>query len=399
MKILMINKFLYPKGGAETYMLKLGKYLEGQGHEVQYFGMDDERRTVGNRVQAYTRNMNFHGGWSLDKLTYAVRTIYSVEAREKLRLVLNDFQPDVCHLNNFHYQLTPSILLEIDAWRTVGHKKCQIIYTAHDYNLLCPNHLCRNLIRGENCEKCFGGHFWNCVKGKCIHKSFAKSMTGAAEAYFWNRRGVYKLIDKILCCSQFIKTKMDTQPLLAEKTILLRNFVEKVPYKTIKKDDYVLYFGRYSEEKGIRTLAKVCSELPEIPFVFAGAGELGNLLENVPNIKNMGFQTGEALEELIRKAKFSVCPSEWYENCPFSVLESLLLGTPVLGADIGGIPELIEPGVTGELFESGNKEDFKEKLLNLWNGKNSERYSVHCGEEKFDTVEAYYKKLMQIYES
>ena len=144
---------------------------------------------------------------------------------------------------------------------------------------------------------------------------------------------------------------------------------------------------------------QVCKELPEIPFVFAGAGELEELLENVPNIKNAGFQTGKALEELIRKARFSVCPSEWYENCPFSVLESLLLGTPVLGADIGGIPELIDAGITGELFESGNKEDLKEKILELWNGQKSEEYYCHCREVKFDTVEAYYKKLIQIYES
>ena len=105
MKILMINKFLYPKGGAETYALKLGGHLEQQGHEVQYFGMDDEKRTVGNRMNAYTRNMDFHGGWNLDKVTYAVRTIYSFEARKKIRLVLEDFQPDVCHLNNFTFPL------------------------------------------------------------------------------------------------------------------------------------------------------------------------------------------------------------------------------------------------------------------------------------------------------
>ena len=112
MKVLMINKFLYPNGGSETYMFELGKQLERMGHEVQYFGMEHEGRCVGNRVDAYTSSMDFHGGSKLAKLTYPLKTIYSSEARQKLRLVLDDFRPDVIHLNNFNYQLTPSILLE-----------------------------------------------------------------------------------------------------------------------------------------------------------------------------------------------------------------------------------------------------------------------------------------------
>ena len=117
MKVLMINKFLYPNGGSETYMFELGKQLERMGHEVQYFGMEHEGRCVGNRVDAYTGSMDFHGGSKLTKLTYPLKTIYSSEARQKLRLVLDDFRPDVIHLNNFNYQLTPSIILEADKWR------------------------------------------------------------------------------------------------------------------------------------------------------------------------------------------------------------------------------------------------------------------------------------------
>ena len=118
--------------------------------------------------------------------------------------------------------------------------------------------------------------------------------------------------------------------------------------------DYALYFGRFSEEKGIGTLIKVCRELPDVQFIFAGTGPLEETVSGVKNIKNVGFQKGEALEKLIREARFSIYPSEWYENCPFSVMESQMYGTPVLGADIGGIPELIQVGKTGELFESGN---------------------------------------------
>ena len=174
----MINKFLYPNGGSETYIFKIGDYLKSIGHEVQYFGMEHEGRCVGNRVNAYTSDMDFHGGSAISKLTYPVKTIYSSEARKKIRLVLDDFEPDVCHLNNFNYQLTPSVILEIEKWKKETGKACRIVFTAHDYQLICPNHMLMNPASGEICEKCVGGHFLNCLSGKCIHCSTAKSAVG-----------------------------------------------------------------------------------------------------------------------------------------------------------------------------------------------------------------------------
>lgn len=397
MKILMINKFLHPNGGSETYIFRLGDYLKSQGHEVQYFGMEHAGRCVGNRVNAYTSDMDFHGGSKLSKLTYPIKTIYSSEARKKLRLVLEDFRPDVCHLNNFNYQLTPSILLEIAKWKREGHP-CRVVYTAHDLQLVCPNHMCSNPNTGENCEKCLGGHFLNCTKGKCIHGSLAKSAVGTLEAVLWNGCGVYKNIDVIICCSEFLKTKMDTNPLFAGKTVAMHNFVDRISYEKAEKKDYVLYFGRFSREKGIDTLIQVCKALPEIPFIFAGTGPLEEEIAGVPNIQNVGFQRGQALETLIREARFSVYPSEWYENCPFSVMESQMYGTPVLGANIGGIPELIEPGKTGELFESGNAAQLKEKIQALWENRElTDRYSENCADVRFDDVARYTEKLMKLY--
>ena len=399
MRILMINKFLYPNGGSETYIFKLGDYLKAQGHEVQFFGMEHEGRCVGNRVNAYTRDMNFHGGSKITKLTYPIKTIYSWEARKQIRKVLDDFQTDVCHLNNFNYQLTPSIILEIVKWRKETGRQCKIIFTAHDYQLVCPNHQLKNPITHENCEKCLSGHFMNCVKGKCVHGSTAKSIVGMMEAEFWKGNGVYKYIDKIICCSEFLKTKMDTNPLFATKTIAMHNFVEKVEPKDVEKKEYVLYFGRFSEEKGIGTLIKVCKELPDVQFIFAGAGPLDETVNGIKNIKNVGFQKGERLEKLIREARFSIYPSEWYENCPFSVMESQMYGAPVLGANIGGIPELIQVGKTGELFESGNAKDLKQKIEKLWGDKKlCEEYSKNCKNISFDTIDEYCEKIITVYQ-
>ena len=177
------------------------------------------------------------------------------------------------------------------------------------------------------------------------------------------------------------------------------NFIDKVEWKEAEKKDYVLYFGRFSKEKGIGTLIEVCKKLPDVQFIFAGTGPLEEEINGISNIKNVGFQKGEALEKLIREARFSIYPSEWYENCPFSVMESQMYGTPVLGANIGGIPELISVGKTGELFESGNGEDLKSKIDELWNDKEKlDKYSENCKDISFDTIEEYCNKLIKIYE-
>lgn len=396
MKILMINKFLFPKGGAETYMLKLGTRLQSRGHEVQYFGMESSKRCVGNRINAYTKNMDFHGGSKLSKITYPVKAIYSREARRKIHLVLKDFKPDVCHLNNFNYELTPSIIPEIRKWRQHGNN-CKIVYTAHDSQLVCPNHMLRNPIRHTLCEKCLGGHFFNCIAGKCIHGSMARSIVGACEARVWKVTGVYRYIDKIICPSEFMKTKLNTNPVFAERTVTLHNFID-TPADRYAKKDYVLYFGRYSEEKGIKTLVEAAKALPDIPFVFAGRGDCAELMKGVPNIRDAGFKTDDELTRLIAEARFSVCPSEIYENCSLSIMESLARKTPVIASNIGGNPELVEDGVTGDLFESGNVTDLTDKIRSLWNDRaRLKKYTEACENLPFDDIEKYIDKLIEIY--
>ena len=227
-------------------------------------------------------------------------------------------------------------------------------------------------------------------------------MVGSAEAFFWNGYGVYRLIDSVICCSQFMKSKMDSNPFFKDKTVVMHNFVEEIEEQetaVTEKKDYILYFGRFSEEKGILTLLNVCRELPGIPFVFAGSGPLETRINGAgENVINVGFLRGEQLRKMIREARFSVCPSEWNENCPMSVLESQALGTPVVGAEIGGIPELIREGKTGELFRAGDAADLKKTIEVLWNDREKTlSYSKTCREQENDTVEQYMNKLMEIY--
>lgn len=391
MKILMVNKFLYPNGGSETYIFKLGECFKSMGHEVQYFGMEDERNVVGNDANAYTSNMNFHTG-KMQKLLYPIKIIYSREARARIRKVLDDFHPDVVHLNNINFQITPSILYEIKK------DHLPIIWTAHDYQLVCPNHMMYNLETKQMCEQCLGKHYKNCSKNRCIHGSRVKSYLGTLEAKYYARRKTYAMVDKMICPSEFLEKKLLTDPVFQGKTIALHNFIDEVPAKEVTKKPYILYFGRYSEEKGIHTLIQVAKELPKISFIFAGNGPLEEEVNAVANIKNVGFQTGDALEQLIREAKFSLYPSEWYENCPFSVMESQMYGTPVIGANIGGIPELIQENKTGLLFESGNRKDLIDKINYLWNNESVLKdYQENCKSISFDTVTTYCQKLLKIY--
>lgn len=397
MRILIVNKFLHPNGGSETYIFEIGKQLKNMGHEVEYFGMEHEGRIVGNHAECYTSDMDFHTG-KLSKLFYPFKIIYSSEARKKIRKVLEDFQPDAVHLNNFNFQLTPSILYEIRKFENKCGHRIRIVFTAHDYQLVCPNHL---LQRPDKtlCTACLGGHPGQCAKYNCIHGSKAKSILGSLEGWLYRRLHAYRMIDTVICPSHFMEDKLSSSPDLRGKTVVMHNFVDRQQAACREKENYVLYFGRYCEEKGTPTLLEACKALPDIPFVFAGGGPLKDQIQDIPNVEDRGFLSGRELIETVSRAQFCVFPSEWYENCPFSVMETQMYGTPVLASDLGGTPELIREDVTGELFEGGNRNELQEKIRQLWEDRERlKRYTQGCQNVTFDSTAGYCEKLIKIYQ-
>lgn len=396
MKILMVNKFLYPKGGSETYVLKLGQILADRGHVVEYFGMESPANTVGNRAGAYVSGMDFSTG-ILKNLKAPLRIIYNADARRQLRKVLDAFQPDIVHLNNIHFHLTPSIILEADKYRRETGRSLRIIYTAHDYQLICPSH---GLFDSDLniCEKCLGGNYLHCLRTRCVKKSYAKSLLGTLDAYFWKFSRAYSCIDAIICCSRFLKSKLDLQPRFADKTIAIHNFVDTLVPKKVEKQGYVLEFGHLSKDKGTLTLLEAARRMPETRFIFAGFGAAEAEIARVPNAEYVGFKTGEELEMLIRQAAVSVYPSQWYENCPFSVIESQMYSTPVIASRMGGIPELIQEGKTGELFTAGNADELEAKLRMLLSDPDRlAQYTLNCGNAQFESPDSYYNKLLGVY--
>ncbi len=396
MKILLVNKFLYSKGGSETYVLKLGEILTQHGHEVEYFGLENEKNTVKNRVGAYVSDIDFDKG-ALKNLKAPFRVIYSSEARRKIRRVLDDFEPDAVHFNNIQFHLTPSIILETEKYRQDKHRDVKIIYTAHDFQLVCASHgLFDSDIRV--CEKCLGSSPIHCFKTKCHKNSRTKSLLATLDAYRWRKSAVYSYVDKIICPSAFLKSKLDTDARFRDKTVVLHNFFEQVKAQDLQKEDYVLEFGHLSRDKGTLTLLEVARRMPRTKFVFAGYGEAVEEIAKVENAEYVGFKTGEELTELIKKALVSVTPSEIYENCPFSVIESQVYKTPVIASDMGGIPELIREGETGLLFEVGNPDDLEKKLRFLLETEGElERFTENCERAEFETPETYYRQIIEMY--
>lgn len=396
MKVLLVNKFLYPKGGSETYVFKLGKTLSDNGHSVEYFGLENENNIVGNSVGAYVSDIDFGAGIK-NNLNAPFRIIYSVEARRKIRRVLESFQPDVVHLNNIQFHLTPSIILEIEKYRKKSGRNIKIVYTAHDYQLVCPSH---GLFDSQFnvCEKCLNGNYMNCLKTKCMKNSCLKSLLATADAYLWKYSKAYSYIDKIICPSMFLKSKLDSQNRFADKTVMIHNFIEIQHVSFTEKGNYVLEFGHLSKDKGTNTLLEAAERMPDTRFVFAGFGEAVGRIKETQNAEYVGFKTGDELKELISKASVSVYPSECYENCPFSVIESQVYGTPVIGSRVGGIPELIREGETGLLFESGNADELVQKLSYLIdNPEILNEFTENCKSIGFESPESYFEKLKQVY--
>lgn len=395
MKILLVNKFLYPKGGSETYIFNLGNVLSSKGHTVEYFGLQNEKNTVGNSADSYVSDIDFSLG-TKKNLRAPLRIVYSSEARRKIRTVLEKFQPDVVHLNNIQFHLTPSIILEIEKYRRKSGRNIKIIYTAHDFQLVCPSH---GMFDSDmkTCTKCLDGNYLHCVKGKCMKKSLAKSVLAAVDAFFWKTGKAYDFIDKIICPSDFLKSMLDTQERFKMKTTAIHNFVD--PDSAVyDKEDYILQFGHLSKDKGTLTVLEAAKRMPEKRFVFAGFGEAEEAIAQVPNAEYVGFKTGDELKALIGKAACSVCSSEIFENCPFSVIESQIYGTPVIGSELGGIPELISENETGMIFEAGNADELVNKLCFLLETEGKlEEYTENCRKAQFETAETYYEKIMQIY--
>ena len=397
MKILMVNKFLYPRGGSESYMLYLAEHLTKLGHQVEFFGMYDENNTVGNSAGLYTQNMDFHSK-GIARFLYPFKIIYSFEAKKKIMQVIDDFKPDIVHMNNINFQLTPSIIYGIKK------KGIPLVQTVHDYQMICPNHLLYNFDKNTPCEKCVNGSHVSCIKNKCIHGSLVKSIIGVIEAKLYSWLKTYKKVDLFVCPSNFLEKKLlSAKEYYKGKTKTIHNFIDKEKFANTasKEDSYIVFVGRLSKEKGIENIAGAAKLLPEYTFAVAGSGPDEEVLKGISNINLAGFLTGDKLYELMGNAKVLLLPSVCYENCPLSILEAHSMGIPVVTMNSGGMAELVKDGVTGTLVNDPTPEGIALKLKETI--QNEDYYKAikeNCKNERDNilSVETYCDILSKEYE-
>ncbi|KAA6302326.1 MAG: N-acetyl-alpha-D-glucosaminyl L-malate synthase [Candidatus Ordinivivax streblomastigis] len=391
MKILLANKFYYPRGGDCIYTLNVESLLKNKGHEVAIFAMQHPENLPSTYQHYFPSETTFSLFTSL--LESFQRPLGSKEVIQKFNYLVDDFQPDIVHLNNIHSQLSPVIA------KIAYQRGIKVVWTLHDYKLLCPRYDC--LRNGYTpCEQCFSDKI-KVIKNRCMKNSLPASFLSYLEAIKWTKEKLEKYTTTFIAPSRFISAKMIQGGFDAGKIVILNNFIDikKTEYEPFQKEDYYAYVGRLSIEKGINTLVKTAQQLP-YKLKIAGTGPLWtDLKKNVSpeNIEWLGHQSWPEIKELVGKARFTIIPSEWYENNPLSALESLCLGTPVLGANIGGIPELIEEEKNGMLFDSKNENDLKDKIEIMFS-KEFDYQSIAKESCKRYAAEHYYTEIMKIYQ-
>lgn len=404
MKILVANKFFYPGSGPEMVLFQSMETLKKLGHETIPFSMKHPSNLPTPYSKYFVTEVNYHdqNGSFVRKLKIATSLIYSWEAKKKMERLLEDSRPDVAHLHNIYHQLSPSIL------PVLKKRGIPTVMTLHDFKLVCPNY---TFLRSDSlCEICEGKYFYQAIKHRCIYNSLVFSALGALEMYLHRWWGVYtKSVDLFIALSKFAKNKMTKYGIPEEKIVVLPNCIDlSSNYPTGKTEDYILFVGRLSEKDGIITLVKAMERLPQIKLVIAGEGELKEKLlqikrgKKLDNIHLAGFLKGDKLKKLVNEAKFTVFPAIWYHNCPVAILESLAFSKPVVASNLGSIPEFVEDGVDGLLFEPGDTFDLSEKIKYLYQKPLLVKKMGIAGRLKIEnrfSKDAYYPQLLKIYQN
>ena len=361
MRILQINNFEAISGGSDRVYQLSTRLLLDRGHEVATLACGDQ--SFDTRKHTVLLKPNGYFEHNLLATARNIRNfIYRPEAARALEVILENFRPDVVHLHIFYGQLSSSVLRSL---RTAG---VPTVMTVHEYRMLCPVSTLFSKRLGI-CERCAGGNYHQAVLHRCNRNSLAISLLSALESKIRDRYFNYlEYVDHFFMVSRFCLNKhLQYLPAIAAKSSVLYNFVETTLHKdTLTAQRHFLYCGRLSHEKGIVMMCEVFSKRPTSVLLIAGDGSLNEELRarfgSLTNIRFLGKLGTEPLQACIREAWFTIAPSEWYENNPMAILESFSQGTPVIGARIGGIPELVIHDGTGLLFEPSNPSSLDEAL-------------------------------------
>ena len=334
-----------------------------------------------------------------------VNYFYHFEAVKKIERLILDEKPDIAHIHLIWGQITPSIFPVLKKYNI------PILFTVHDYRIVCPAYTFRNG-KGQICEECQGKYFYKCFTNTCCKGSKLISAVMAAEQYF---RNIFfnpaQFIDGFIYVSNFAKNIQEKyMPTVKNKSnIILYNFSTSIVQKrkNMPKDKYFLFFGRLSYEKGVKTLLSAFKEIPECKLKVVGTGPKEDELKQyvkktyMQNVDFLGYKQGKELTDLVSNAYFVIVPSEWYENNPMTIIEAYSVGTPVIGAQIGGIPEIVIDGKTGFQFTSADTKNLRNIILKANKLDNEEYATMSSNTIKFAnenlSPQSYWEKLIGFY--
>lgn len=401
MNVLLVNKFLYPRGGDAICTLATGRLLQRKGHQVSFWGMDHPDNLEFPLKEHFVRFVDYNqpGGWK-KQLRMALSLLYSIEAKNKIKFIIQKEKPDVIHLNNFAHQISPSILHAIRRYRL------PVVATLHDSKLVCASYLLR--CKDDICEACAGGKYYYCLIKKCVKASLIKSLLSTSEMYLHHKLlHLYGLVDTYISPSLFLKNKIEEMGFRGN-IVHLPNFIHINDYRPCynSKERSIVYFGRISEEKGLRTLLRAVAEDSGYKVKIIGDGPLKSELEQMArqqklsHIQFLGYLTGKDLAREVTSARLIIVPSECHENHPLAIIEAFAMGKPVIGSQLGGIPELVVEGQTGLTFRAKDAGELRTKINTLLNrpdlaGEMGRK--ARCLVEDRFNAERYYDGLMKIY--
>lgn len=360
-RLLNVNTYHYRRGGSDVVYLEHGAMMQRAGLDCGYFAMRHPRNEPTPWSEHFVDEIEFgHAYGLMDQLVMAGKVVYSFEAQRKLRRLLDRFPADVAHLHCIYHHLSPSIL------PVLRERGIPTVMTAHDLKIACPNY--KMLNRTGLCERCKTGSVLNVVRHRCVRESLAASAVVALETVVHRQLDTWRRnLDAIVCPSRFFIGKFVEWGWARERFVHVPNFVDADHFRPdFEPGAYAMYFGRLALDKGVGTLIRA-AHAARMPLKLAGTGpdEAGLralVVELGADVDFLGYTAGEALHAVVRGARCVVLPSEIYENASMMVLESMALGKPVVGARIGGIPEMVESEETGWLFDSGSAEQLAAQL-------------------------------------
>lgn len=370
MNIMMVNKFYFQFGGAERVMFSLSDYLTRSGHTIVPFATTDPRNKTSVHSANFAPHVSLRSTSSsvVQQGVAALRLIRSRAAAAQLNKLLDSIpRIDVAHLHNINYELTPAIL------RPLVKRGIPIVWTLHDFQLICPNHLLYDQGTCEICEDCITGRFYRAPMRGCIQGSRLKSLLGATEAYVNRWVGTYQRhISLFIAPSQFLANKVIEMgaPIRQDRLLHIPNGVDLQKFTpSAENDGYVLFVGRLSSEKGVDVLLEALRLVSGCKAVIVGTGPVEAKARAfvsahglADRVRFAGHLDGEELTKVIQRACAMVVPSVWYENCPMTILEAFASGTPVIASAIGGIPELLKHTETGFLVPPGDSQSLAEAI-------------------------------------